>query len=127
MSRFPPDEQDRSLSTKLRDELPGILAWAVRGCLEWADEGLGIPDEVRVASDAYRAEQDVLAGFLDECCVQLPNTSVGSTKLAEAYREWTGTSLTQKGLAQLLQQRGFEKIRKNSGVHWCGLRLHATE
>ena len=29
------EEQDRDLSSKLRQELPAILAWAVRGCLAW--------------------------------------------------------------------------------------------
>jgi putative DNA primase/helicase len=31
---IPPHEQDQQLEKKLYDELPGILAWAVRGCLE---------------------------------------------------------------------------------------------
>ena len=30
---IPPAEQDRKLAEKLRDELPGVLAWIVRGCL----------------------------------------------------------------------------------------------
>jgi putative DNA primase/helicase len=34
-STIPKNEQDRSLPEKLREELPGILAWAVRGCIEW--------------------------------------------------------------------------------------------
>ena len=120
---IPPGEQDRFLSAKLREELPGILTWAVYGCLEWAAEGLGVPEEVRVATDSYRAEQDILSGFLDECCIQQPSASVGSTKLAEAYREWTGTQLSQKALAQQLQERGFERTRKSSGVRWVGLTL----
>src|SRR5215218_9119011 len=37
---IPPADQDKQLPAKLRDELPGILAWAVEGCLEWRREGL---------------------------------------------------------------------------------------
>ena len=37
---FAPDEADKRLGKKLRQELPGILAWAVRGCTEWQATGL---------------------------------------------------------------------------------------
>lgn len=32
---IPEADRDRDLPEKLREELPGILAWAVRGCLDW--------------------------------------------------------------------------------------------
>ena len=32
---FSAEEQDKSLSDKLMEELPGILNWAIEGCLEW--------------------------------------------------------------------------------------------
>jgi putative DNA primase/helicase len=51
---IPDDEQDRKLGEKLRDGLPGILKWALEGCLAWQSSGLGQPDEVREATAAYR-------------------------------------------------------------------------
>lgn len=122
---IPPAQQDRTLAARLRQELPGILAWAVHGCLEWAGEGLGLADEVRAATAAYRSEQDVLAGFLDECCVVQPSASVGSTELADAYAEWSGTPLSQRTLADKLRERGYERHRTKSGVRWLGLGLLA--
>lgn len=65
---IPEDRQDRKLPEKLRAEAPGILAWAVRGCLDWQREGLGIPDEVRTATQAYRQEEDIVGQFIAECC-----------------------------------------------------------
>ena len=56
---IPPAEQDKKLPQKLREELPGVLAWIVRGCSEWLREGLLAPEEVRQATRAYRAEMDV--------------------------------------------------------------------
>src|SRR4029077_1878469 len=32
---IPDADQDKELPNKLRCELPGILAWALKGCLEW--------------------------------------------------------------------------------------------
>ncbi|OQZ05630.1 MAG: hypothetical protein B6D36_09155 [Planctomycetes bacterium UTPLA1] len=40
---IPPEEQDHALKEKLRAELPGILAWSVRGCMAWQDDGLRPP------------------------------------------------------------------------------------
>jgi putative DNA primase/helicase len=54
--------QDPGLSSALRSELPGILAWAVRGCLEWQRDGLGEPEAVRAATGDYRRSKTPLAG-----------------------------------------------------------------
>jgi len=38
---IPEKQQDPKLLDKLIEEAPGILAWAVRGCLQWQQSGLG--------------------------------------------------------------------------------------
>src|SRR5262249_13180590 len=41
---IPADEQDKRLMEKLQAELPGILRWAVEGCLAWqCEDGLTPP------------------------------------------------------------------------------------
>jgi len=40
-----------------RAEFPGILNWAVQGCLEWQRDGLGVPQEVVEATRGYEAER----------------------------------------------------------------------
>ena len=42
-ARFEGKAADRPLEEKLLTELPGILAWGVRGCLEWRERGLEPP------------------------------------------------------------------------------------
>src|SRR5215212_3006671 len=66
---IPEAEQDKRLAAKLRDELPGILAYIVRGCLEYQREGLGEPEEVKAATASYRSDMDVLANFIEDRCV----------------------------------------------------------
>jgi putative DNA primase/helicase len=124
---IPPDEQDRNLTARLKAELPGILNWALRGCQEWQKDGLGLPDEIRDATDAYRAQEDVFEGFLRESCVVSETASIGSTELATAFADWNGTALSQKVLSGRLVQRGFEKFRVNTGVRWRGLQLRGLE
>jgi putative DNA primase/helicase len=55
---IPQHEWDTTLPDKLKAEWPGILAWAVQGCLEWQTSGLGIPKEVEQATEEYRADMD---------------------------------------------------------------------
>jgi putative DNA primase/helicase len=58
--------EDRTLKDKLREEGPGILAWAVRACLEWQRHGLGVPAVVEDATRDYRRESDAVGMFFAE-------------------------------------------------------------
>ncbi|MBF6614955.1 MAG: bifunctional DNA primase/polymerase, partial [Chloroflexi bacterium] len=49
-------QKDRDLVRKLAAEADGILAWAVRGCIEWLRDGLAAPYEVVSATEQYRGE-----------------------------------------------------------------------
>ena len=129
--RIPEDEQDKDLPAKLREELPGILAWAVRGCLEWQHSGLGTPDEVRAATAAYRSEMDVLASFIDDCCVIADGARETATKLWETFTKWcqdTGERAgSQKAFGLRLEEKGFRPGRTKSGRFWIGIGLAGAE
>lgn len=62
--------KDMELGDGLRSEAgkSGILAWIVRGAVEWARDGLRAPAAVIEASEAYRGEQDRIGQFVRECC-----------------------------------------------------------
>jgi len=126
--RIPDEERDTLLGQKLLAELPGILAWAVRGALRWQSEGLGLPPEVRAANDDYREVMDPLPAFLEGHCEVGPFHTVLARDLYEAWLRWAEDSgeppLSQKGLANRLQDRGFRPTRGARGVRaWRGLRL----
>ena len=61
--------KDNRLPDKLRAEYPGILAWVLRGCLEWQTNGLPAAVAVKAATGKLQQDMDVLGGFLSECCV----------------------------------------------------------
>jgi putative DNA primase/helicase len=65
---IPPAERDKELFEKLKPEWPGILRWAVDGCLEWQEIGLAPPPAIIAATDEYLAEEDALARWIEECC-----------------------------------------------------------
>lgn len=60
--------RDTELMARLRAELEGVLAWRVRGAVEWAQSGLQAPDVVLSASETYKREQDRIGQFVEECC-----------------------------------------------------------
>lgn len=125
---FEGDACDVSLPDKLRAELPGILAWAVRGCLAWQEERLPLPEAVRVATAEYRDDMDVLSAFLGECCILDPRADVLTASLYDRYAEWckkSGENMkTKKGFGLAMQDHGFESGQISGGLRiWKGLNL----
>jgi putative DNA primase/helicase len=127
--QIPEPEQDRTLQEKLRQELPGILNWAVEGCRRWQAEGLEAPPEVSTATKAYQDEMDVLGDFLAECCITGSGLSVSAADLFKAYRSWAEgngekSSLTQQSFGTELTARGFVPKRGSGGKRLrLGLKL----
>ncbi len=128
---IPKARQDRRLTEKLRAESAGILAWAVRGCLEWQAEGLGEPEEVTVATAEYREEMDPLADFFSDRCVLGPEEWASKKELQSAYKSWVDWAgrkpLDWNFLADRLKELGCTKKRKHAGHGWAGIGLRSVE
>ena len=125
---IPDEEQDKDLALKLQTELPGILAWAVRGCLEWQRLGLSPAAEVVGATSSYRTEMDAIAGFLDDCCVIESRAYITVAALYKSYSAWCDGSgekaINKRQLSARMTERGFESRRGNRGIwQWNGLGL----
>jgi phage/plasmid-associated DNA primase len=108
---------DLQLPDKLRAELPGILAWTVRGCLAWQRNGLGEPPEVVQANLDWREHDDPLKEFLDDCCVIGEGLFVPSRDLAMAYEWWAKQArerfpLGREGFGEKLRAKGFIADRR---------------
>jgi putative DNA primase/helicase len=128
---LPPElRQDKHLREKLKGELPGILTWCVRGCLEWQREGLGMPTEVKEATAAFREEQDALGTFLLERCLQAKVHRVRARHLYACYSCWCKDGgevpLPQGRFGQALSDRGFERYTSN-GTWYRGLALRQLD
>ncbi len=129
---IPEDERDPRLPEKLKAELPGILAWAVKGCLEWQQMGLGEPVEVSAATDEYREEQDVLALFIEDVCEVHPAVTESAQTLYKEYSEWCQEQgefpETQRKFGARLTEKGYTRQRLTSGerkgaYEYVGLRV----
>jgi len=81
-------DADQGLTASLLEELPGIVAWAVRGALAWQERGIPAPAAVRSATETYRAESDPLAQFIDECCITGDSFAMPAAQGFKAYKAW---------------------------------------
>ena len=125
--QIPVAERDPDLKAKLAEELPGILAWAVKGCLEWQQDGLAPPPVVVAATAGYREEMDTLAAFLAECCEIDRMARIEARDLYGAYKEWASAAgepvASQRALGMRLAERGLESTKSNGRTIWLGVRL----
>ncbi len=128
---IPPEKRDPGLLTKLCDDLPGILNWAVEGCKLWREQGLDTPRPVIEATENYRDEQDLIRAFLDDCIFKSPNVTVKAGDIYSRYQGWCASAgercETQNKFGSRLTELGFERYRSNGHRLWKGLAIKAEE
>jgi len=112
------------LDKKLQSELPGILAWAMEGCLEYQKTGLQLPNTVLNAVNQYRSEADPVEKFILDCCFRPKSKFVKklytiSAELFAEWKNWCGKNGIDVGshdaFSKILVSKGYETGRKRSG------------
>ncbi len=105
---------DKALPEKLKAEASGILAWMIRGCLEWQKRGLDPPAMVRDATAKYQAEEDLIGEWLSANCIVHDEAWGGAKDLFNNFSEWwleniSNTPISQKRFGTILGKR-FERV-----------------
>jgi putative DNA primase/helicase len=112
---IPKDERDPELLDKLKAEWPGILAWAVQGCLDWQRTGLNPPPVVTQASEAYFAEEDTLGRWIEERCGVDKIYKESVAALFDNWKLWAESGNeragSKKAFRQNLERKGFSRSR----------------
>ncbi len=121
-------DRDSFLGEKLRDELPGVLGWAVKGCLSWqAVRFLDEPDAITNATREYRTDEFLLADFLDDGCELGADKVIDQAGLKRVYHKWCEANsvkpLGPKKFATRLTERGCKKDRVKGVRSWVGVSL----
>lgn len=79
---------DKGILDKLKAEAPGILAWMVRGCLEYQQlQDLAPPACVKEATADYQRGEDILADWLDACCWVDPSVESSAKSLYQSFND----------------------------------------
>lgn len=127
-----PHERDKKLDEKLSLELPGILNWAIEGCLKWQREGLQEPLVVADATGKYKDDMDILAPFLWESCYtdepENDAIKIAAKELYKVYENWCFKSgeraLGNRSFYRMLETKGFKKVKgTNNKAFFTGITL----
>ena len=114
------------LPEKLKDEGPEILRWAIEGAQRWFETGLNVPEKVLKASTEYLDGEDTFGQFLDEKTAPDLVAFYKQSKLYEDFNLWCGEqglhTWSQNSFRKAMQTRGYEKIKRNQGVGYVGLK-----
>jgi putative DNA primase/helicase len=108
---FAGGERQRGLLDELLAEREGILAWLVRGAVEWHAVGLRAPPAVLDAVAAYRAKSAPIELF-SEFASHVSAGGAPLSKLHEWFGEWAAEHgarwLTDRALASELRTLGWQ-------------------
>lgn len=122
---LPSHLRDKKLPEKLSLEMPGILNWAVEGCMKWQQDGLREPRVVAEATGNYKEEMDILGPYLNECCYidrDNPDVKIEAKELYNDYSNYCYTSgettLKNRAFYRMLETKGFERIRGNRNKYY---------
>ena len=123
---FTAEEQNKHLSDKLMQELPGILNWAIEGCLEWQRNGLQTPQIVDDQVAEYKSAMDSISQFVNEECELGKDHSYAASKFFQTYRDWCSgagrkpqsTTAFKRSLGKLT---GVYQHRSSNGLQWHGI------
>jgi putative DNA primase/helicase len=118
--KVPDNKRDPDLPDTLKEELPGILQWAIEGCIEWRQIGLNPPSAVVQTTDEYFSAQDPLSGWLEDRCILDPEARTSIAELYESYAEYMRTvgevAEPKERLSSRLEGHGFSRRRGGKGV-----------
>uniref|UniRef100_A0A6M3IZ16 Putative DNA primase n=1 Tax=viral metagenome TaxID=1070528 RepID=A0A6M3IZ16_9ZZZZ len=112
---------------ELLSQSPGILNSLIAGLQDYLQTPHWTAPEVQEATNAYRAEQDILADFLSEYCETHPDAFIPVGELYDKYKGSLDNEfpIAKTTFSKRLRGRGFQQAtrgHKNTRC-WIGLRI----
>ena len=129
----PPQKVDPELEAKLRAEWPGILRWAINGCLDWREHGLIRPRAILDATADYLSSQDVVGQWLEAEC-RLDSHPLTWDTAGELFDAWSAFAQRagerpgrRRAFGEQLSKRGLrpdrETVQGKTQRIWRGVQL----
>lgn len=119
---------NKDLREQLRDEVSGILAWLVRGCLEYQLHGLNPPKAALEAAAKYRRDEDILAPFIEEHLTVNTLKRTPASELYDRFSKWYEDNISKKGITQTrfgrIMGKRFERDKIEGKSVYIGVELN---
>jgi len=105
-------KHDPELRAALEAEASGILAWLVRGTLEWIRLGLAIPESVLKARREYHRSENTIQDFVHQFCHLKAEARIPTNQLYKRYKRWAN----ENKMKPASNKRFTREIKQINGV-----------
>jgi putative DNA primase/helicase len=124
---FTGNQRDVTLPERLLEEAPGILAWAVRGAIDWHKSGFTEPDIVTKATLQYKQDENLFAQWLTEKTEKEAHGTTPHKELRQDYVNWCDDNSIKhphstRAFTNAMREAGFERS-KGGTRNWRGISL----
>lgn len=120
-----PSSPDQGLKDALKAEFPGILSWAIQGCLDWQQNGLLRPAIMLETTADYFDSQDIFAQWLADQCITGAREAATTADLFESWSFYARSNGEDPGskvrtFPEKLTQHGFKPVKDAMGIRGRG-------
>lgn len=122
-------DPDPKLKAWVRSEegATAALAWMVRGCREWREEGLQPPEVLLRARERQAEEEDTFGQFLQDEFDVVPTEKVPTGAAYARYQDWCQRHgerpMTSTAFGIAMRERKHGSVGTGRNRHYPGLRL----
>ncbi|MEP7284528.1 MAG: phage/plasmid primase, P4 family [Chloroflexota bacterium] len=95
---------DQFLEEKLKAETSGILAWLVKGFMEYSKRGLDVPESIKNEAKKYKDSEDAVGTFLVEYTV-----NEGEIQASKLYRLFLDDQKGNQGIKNPMSNAAFSR------------------
>lgn len=140
---IPEEKRDHTIKSLLATDpsaRTALLAWCVRGCLDWRQRGLGrhglaIPQSVLDETLAYKKKSDSSGEWFDELLhggATLDPQGFSTNSFLRKHYEVFCANIGSRPLSAVkfsayLESKGLKKTRTSAGIGWLGIQPDEVE
>ena len=118
-------DQDKQLFDKLKNELSGVLNWALSGLQDYLKNGLQTPNSVLNDTAEFRAEMDSIGQFIEAYCYVDIEARGKARELYAKYSEWakeTGRQpVNNMRFGSSLKDKGYTNYKSGGVMVYKGI------
>lgn len=116
----------------LADQAGGaILQWLISGAVDYLANNchIAVPDCVQEAINKYRAEEDWMAAFIDDCCIFDPTAQTPANELYKRYKQYalekgeTYIRSDRDFRSGLVRQKNLTNVERKHRSIWIGIKI----
>lgn len=115
---------DRFLGEKIRQEMSGILNWVLAGHKRWRQDGLQTPNAIKMATDNYRDEEDIIGEFIKDKCTLDANSFLSVKTFKDAIIDHIGFKISGKTISSYMELHGLKDIDNRKTIDGQTVRIY---